>query len=719
MKQNLLLVATLIFGQNIFAQYHYPSTKTVDSSDTYFGTIVKDPYRWLENLNDSSVIKWFRAEADYTNNVMSKVRGQQTIINELEQFDKVKNAETYNEWIAGNGFIITKRLPGQQTSKYYYRSTPNGKDVLLFDPTAYQKGKVMDVNHLAVSVNGKYVLFQLSEQGKEGGSVKIMKVQTGKWLPDEIRNVGWFVGFMYNSSNEVIYQEGKNSDIRSKDARLNNKTMLHVLGTAQSADREIVSRDKYPELNYDSSDVAVLQTFYGCPYMFTQRQTSWGIYEMYYACLSELKNIKINWKLFCKASDEILDIAAHGRDVYCRTSKGNNHYRLMKLTLPNGNIETAQEIYAGDKDWKIKSFDVAKDYMLISLSKNDLVRKIISYNYASGKTEEIHSTLPGNTYISSYAPFTNKCQVFTLGWNVLYNFYEYNLESRKFSNGPIHVNFNYPGMNDLVAEEVEVPSYDGTPVPLSIVYNKKYIKKDGNNICLIRGYGAYGISPYIPAFGYEILPLLNRGVITVYAHVRGGGEKGSDWQLGGRKITKPNTWKDFNACADWLVTNGYTSKQKLGCEGASAGGILIGRAITERSDLYKVAISEVGLLNAIRSETAPGGTSQIPEYGTMKDSVEAKALIEMDALYHVNPNSQYPAQLITTGFNDPRVASWLPGKFAAAMQAANNTSTPTLLFVNYKGGHFGGSTVNEHFAELALKYAFLLWQCGHKDFQMN
>jgi prolyl oligopeptidase len=205
--------------------------------------------------------------------------------------------------------------------------------------------------------------------------------------------------------------------------------------------------------------------------------------------------------------------------------------------------------------------------------------------------------------------------------------------------------------------------------------------------------------------------------VLAFAHVRGGGQKGNDWYLGGKKTTKPNTWKDFNACAQWLINNKYTSPQKLGITSGSAGGILIGRAITERPDLYKVAIAKVADLNALRVEFTPSGPVNIPEYGTVKDSVEFRALVEMDSYQHIQKGVKYPAQLITTGFNDPRVISYLPAKFAAKMQADNGSSNPVFLDVNYAAGHFGGSTVDEKYAQTAKEYAFLLWQCGDAAFE--
>ncbi|WP_345214421.1 prolyl oligopeptidase family serine peptidase [Mucilaginibacter gynuensis] len=229
------------------------------------------------------------------------------------------------------------------------------------------------------------------------------------------------------------------------------------------------------------------------------------------------------------------------------------------------------------------------------------------------------------------------------------------------------------------------------------------------------GYGAYGVSG-TPYFSTYSLALLNKGVIVAETHVRGGSEKGESWYKAGYKTTKPNTWKDFIASGEYLINNHYTSASHLIGEGTSAGGILIGRAITERPDLFAAAISNVSCSNALRMENSPNGLNNTKEFGTVKDSVEARALYEMDAFQHVKDGTKYPAVICVGGMNDPRVIVWQPGKFAAALQNATASGKPVLLAVNYDNGHF---TENKEIAyrNFANMFSFALWQAGHPDFQ--
>jgi len=308
---------------------------------------------------------------------------------------------------------------------------------------------------------------------------------------------------------------------------------------------------------------------------------------------------------------------------------------------------------------------------------------------------------------------TDRCLVNITTWISPLTIYDFDAQKDIFTKSIFNTDVSYPGFENLVSEEVEVPGYDGTMIPLSIIHQKG-IPLDGSNSCILKGYGAYGISQ-TPSFSI-FYSLATRGVVLAFAHVRGGSEKGEAWYKAGYKTTKPNTWKDFISCAEYLVQKGYTSPHKLAGTGTSAGGILISRAITERPDLFAAAVCNVGCANAMRMEFSPNGPPNIPEFGTVKDNVECQALFEMDGVQHVQKGVKYPAVLGVCGWNDPRVAPWEPGKFVAALQVATNSKKPVILKVNYDNGHFTEEKVVT-FKNFAGQFAFLLWQTGDKDFQ--
>jgi prolyl oligopeptidase len=275
----------------------------------------------------------------------------------------------------------------------------------------------------------------------------------------------------------------------------------------------------------------------------------------------------------------------------------------------------------------------------------------------------------------------------------------------------------YPdAYNELVVEEVEVKGHDGVMIPLSIIY-KKGIKKDGANVCFMRSYGAYGSSA-TPYFSTLYNALVTKGVVYAVPHVRGGGEKGEAWYKGGFKTTKPNTWKDFISCADYMIAQGFTQSSKLSGMGTSAGGILISRAITERPELFAAAINNVGTSNKMRGEFSANGPVNVPEFGTVKDPIEAKALYVMDGMQHVVDRVNYPAVINVAGWTDSRVVAWQPGKFAAALQNATASNKPVLMKVNYDNGHFTEDR-EVTWANFADQFAFVMWQTGHPDFQVK
>ncbi|MFL6664909.1 MAG: prolyl oligopeptidase family serine peptidase, partial [Rhizobacter sp.] len=266
------------------------------------------------------------------------------------------------------------------------------------------------------------------------------------------------------------------------------------------------------------------------------------------------------------------------------------------------------------------------------------------------------------------------------------------------------------------ARRVMVPAADGTPVPLTILLRRD-LALDGSHPAVITGYGAYGISME-PRFSPRRLAWLERGGVLAVAHVRGGGEFGADWHNAGRVVkgTKQNTIGDFIACAEYLVTAGYTSRGKLAGTGGSAGGITIGGAITQRPDLFVAAQSAVGLSDMLRSELTPNGPPNIFEFGTVRNPEHFRTMWAVSPYHHVEDGVAYPAVIVTTGANDPRVDAWEPGKMAARLQAATSSGRPVILRVDFDAGHGVGSTKSQLVAQDADVWSFFLWQMGEPAF---
>ncbi|MDE5447932.1 prolyl oligopeptidase family serine peptidase, partial [Elizabethkingia meningoseptica] len=366
------------------------------------------------------------------------------------------------------------------------------------------------------------------------------------------------------------------------------------------------------------------------------------------------------------------------------------------------------------KDEVFQDFVITKDGIYYTTTKNGVDARL--YLYKNGR--EVPIALPyvsGNIALQTKGKDFSDIWISCEGWTHEAQRYKYDLATNQFSAENLVPIIEYPEFNNIIVEEITVKSRDQEDVPLTLIYDKN-IKKNGEVPVLIDTYGGYGSSSS-PFFAKSYLMWAKAGGIMAIAHVRGGGEKGERWHLGGYKETKPNSWRDLIDCTEYLMKEGYTSKNKVAIFGTSAGGITVGRAMTERPDLFKVAVVNVGLTNTIRNEITPNGPGNIAELGTVEKPDEFKALLEMDAFHHIKDGVKYPATLITAGINDERVVSWIPAKFAAKLIKKNSSENPILLKVDYEGGHGGEVPIAQIYANLGEIFAFVAWQLGFPDYQ--
>jgi prolyl oligopeptidase len=690
----------------------YPPTRTVEAEDTYFGRTYKDPYRWLENLKDKDVESWFKAQAELTDNLLAKLPGKDALAEEWMALDKLKPA-TYSGITYENGRVFYKKtLGGENVGKFFFREGWNGTEKLLFDPGPYKKGVTTTIESFLPSWDGKYVVMAFSSGGAEYSELRVMDVDKAALLPESIYpSLGPFAWLADNKT--FLYDAGKVSDIKSLEIELNRKTRLHQVGRDFASDPDFFSNESYPDLGIAPREFPIAAVDETYPdYLVGVVATVQPEIRMFYAPISELKGPKIKWEVLCQTSDNLVrGLEFNGDYVYAVTHEGAPKYKVVRTSVKHPDWKHAETVIpeAGDS---IQYITKCKHYLLVVYS-NGVVGRLVKYDLATGRHAEINLPASGTVDVSCPDKKTDRCLVYITSWIAPVTIYDLDAQQDRFEKSIFNMDVSYPGFQDLVSEEVEVPSHDGTMVPLSIIHRKN-LPLDGSNCCILEGYGAYGIS-YTPYFNVRH-SVATRGVVVAYAHPRGGSEKGQSWYKAGYKTTKPNTWKDFIACAEYLVKKGYTSPQKLAGTGTSAGGILISRAITERPDLFRAAICNVGCANALRMEFSPNGPINTPEFGTVKDPAECQALAEMDRVGHVRKGVKYPAVMGVGGWNDPRVAPWEPGKFIAALQGATTSGNPVLMKVNYDNGHFTEEKIVT-FKNFAGQYAFLLWQTGHKDFQ--
>jgi prolyl oligopeptidase len=392
------------------------------------------------------------------------------------------------------------------------------------------------------------------------------------------------------------------------------------------------------------------------------------------------------------------------------THKDAPSFRLMKTSADAGSFGKAVEVIAASRA-VLKTVSTARDGVYVQAVDGGLAR--LSRLSADGKISKVALPFEGSIATVYTDPLKDGC------WFILEGWVRPPVACFASADGRVSVTDIAPqppfDVSAYESQEIVVTARDGAKVPLSIVY-KKGVARDGSAPLYLQAYGAYGLD-LDPGFVPRFLPWLDLGGVFAVAHVRGGGELGEGWHQAGRKLTKPNTWRDAIDCAEYLIANKWTSKGRLAVEGTSAGGIMIGRFLTERPDLLAVAIVRVGDSNATRFQFMEAGPANIPEFGSITTLDGFRGLREMDALSHVKDGVRYPAVLLTTGVNDPRVAPWEPGKFAARLQAATASGKPVILRVELDAGHGIGSTRKQRDDETGDTYAFILWQTGDPRYQ--
>jgi prolyl oligopeptidase len=697
--------------------FNYPVTAIRPVSDTIFGKIVTDNFRWLENANNSEVQAWLKEQAELTNQCLDKIPGRNILLEEYKKLDQVNAVEiSYASRQAGRYFYI-KTLRGENVGKLYYRQGETGKEILLFDPHVYSKkqSQSKEITFWFVPSNdGNKVALSLTDNGKgDIRTVKFLNVNTKTFYPDSLYPVSSPQAWTPDG-NGIIYGELQTTDQLSPKLFLDITLKLHLLGTAMKDDKILLSRTTHPDLNINSFNIPF--AYYSPDNKYLSVDLWGGPPEQtkrFFAAASDIEKAQIKWKLLTWSDDEVSNAIICKGNVYLLTKKDAPNRKLIVSPLDKLDIAHSKALVA-ESNQPIEGFTISKDFLFVQKT-NGINSVIEQYNLSTGAMKIVKLPQGGSIWPQTFDAFTNDCIMWVSSWKQPLSRYRYNPITGQSTVSALYPKITYPGTGELVVEEIEVKSHDGVMVPLSLVYHKN-VKKNGKNVVFLTGYGSYGSSS-LPWFEPMFLPLLKRGVIIAISHPRGGGEKGFAWHMGGFKATKPNTWKDFIACAEYMIANGYTSAGHLIGEGTSAGGILIGRAMTERPELFAAAINNVPVSNPFRGENRPNGELDAKEFGTVKDSAEAMGLIEMDAYLHVKRGINYPAVIAVSGINDTRVPVWQPAKFVAALQQANASGRPVLLMINYDSGHWSDEKFVTY-RNLANMYSLALWQAGHKDFQL-
>ncbi len=719
--RSIIFIITVLFVGNFYSQ-NTNLAPSVPVTEKYFGTQIVDEYRNLEDLEDPAVSNWMKSQTGYADLVLDKIPNRKYYLETRLKLDERQGYSVSDLKITGNDkYFYLKRNAEEKTSRLYFKSGLDGREELLYDPSDFKTGNNFIINVISPSWNGERVAISLTEKGKELSEIIIMDVKT-KYIHPEIitntnpANIGGIKWLEDNSGFFYVYYPVIENN--SNQFGKNTQAILYKIGEDPKKLNDVFSNINNPDLKIGKEELPVISAVYSDEkYYLGMLVGAENFRKTFIIDKKDLLNGKKNWKILFDKDVKVYFVRLSGDDIYFLSGYDSPNFKLCKTNVNSLNFKKAEILIPEKKDEVITQYVLTKDGIYFTTSKNGVEAKL--YLYKDGK--EIPILLPyvsGNINLQSKGRNFSDIWVSCSGWANEEQRFRYNLANNTFKLENLAPVAEYPEFKDIAIEEVVAKSHDGIEVPLSLIYNKN-LKRDGKAPVLMDSYGAYGVSKN-PFFAKSFLLWANQGGVIAVAHVRGGGEKGEEWHLGAYKETKANSWKDLIACAQYLIDKKFTSAKKIAILGGSAGGITTGRAMTERPDLFGAVIIEAGVLNALRSEKNGIGGTDVSEYGSVNNPKEFRGILEMDAYLHIKKGVKYPATLICTGINDPRIAPWQSTKFVAKLLADNKSNKPVLLKIDYEGGHGGGAIpIKQRYSNLSDIFAFAFWQLGHPDYQPN
>jgi prolyl oligopeptidase len=716
--RSVLVAASLLAAAaSAPAQEKPPRAVVRDVTDTHFGVSVADPYRYFETADDPEATAWMKAQAAHARAVLDAIPGRKPLLDRIAELGDAASSRISSFVVSGDHLFYLERKSDENIAKLWVRPGAGAKGRLLVDPDAlpHPEGKHLAIDWYVPSLDNRYVAFGISVGGSEASVLHVMEVSTGKETGEAIDRTE-FGATGWTPDNQLLYNRLQKMAPGAPvtDKYVNSRVYRHVLGTDPEKDVAILGVGVTPGVEIPPGAIPfvvvdpVSRHAIGNVANGVQREVT-----LYAAPVADVASRAPAWRKVVDPADEVTDFSWTSDDLFMVSHKGAPRSQVLRRSLANPAAPPA--VVVPQSDQVVTSTTVAKDALYVRRMKDGMSQILRVPLSGKGKPAPIPLPFAGDVPWMAADVRVPGLHFFVTGWVRYGGIYRFDPATGKTTDTGIQPRGRFDEPRDVVATEVQVKSHDGTLVPVSVIH-KKGLRKDGKNPTLVYGYGSYGISQ-LPSFSPTWLAWFEQGGVLAVAHVRGGGENGQEWYEAGKQKTKPNTWKDAIAAGEWLVAKGYTTPSRLSIRGGSAGGILVGRAITERPDLFGAAVDDVPVSDMIRMETSANGVPNIPEFGSVKTEEGFRALRAMSSYHWVRDGVPYPAVLITTGANDPRVDAWQAAKMAARLQAATSSGKPVLLRIDYDAGHGMGSTKKQTYEVFADRFAFLLWQAGAKGFQ--
>ena len=674
----------------------YPETKKENIKDTYFGTVVTDPYRWLEDDRAEDTKAWVKAENAVTQKYMSQIPYRKTI---KERLTKLMNYEKYSQPFKEGDYTYFYKNTGLQNQSVLYRQKEGGEPEVFLDPNTFSKDATTSLADVSFSKDGSLVAYQLSAGGSDWTSVVVMNAADKSIIGDTLIDVK-FSGIAWQGNTGFYYSSYDKPKEGSQLSGLTeqHKLFFHKLETSQKDDQLVFGGSKTPR-RYIGAGLTEDER-----YLIISAANSTSGNELYIKDLSDANSAIIPVVDNFEQNHSIID------------NIGSKLYIYTSLDAPNGRIVTVDAADPKPANWKdlIKETDNVLSPStgggkLFANYIKDAVSMVLQYDMDGKMEHEI--TLPG---IGTAVGFGSKKKELELFYTFTSYVYPTTIFKYSVNTGKSEV-YKKPGIDfdpsKYESKQIFYTSKDGTKVPMIITY-KKGIVLNGKNATVLYGYGGFNVS-LTPAFSTSIVVLLEQGGIYAVPNLRGGGEYGEKWHLAGTKLKKQNVFDDFIAAAEYLISSKYTSKDYLAIMGGSNGGLLVGATMAQRPELFKVAFPAVGVMDMLRYHKFTAGAGWSYDYGTSEDSKEMfEYLHNYSPVHALKAGVKYPATLVTTADHDDRVVPAHSFKFAATLQERQAGEAPVLISIQTNAGHGAGKPTDKAIEEIADKWAFLFYNMG-------
>ncbi len=671
----------------------YPQTKKVDQTDNYHGTQVADPYRWLEVDTAREVMEWVDLENKTTFDYLDKIPFRDAIkkrYTELFDYPKLSSPRKIGEY-----YLFYKNDGLQNQAVIYIQKGLSGEPEVFINPNTLSSDGTVSISLLGNSKDNKYLAISRAEAGSDWNQIRVMDLETKKELPDQLdwvkfSGASWFQdGFYYSRYPEP-----------SEGTELSNQNLYHTvyyhkIGTKQSQDILVYEDREHPKMNHNAGVTEDEK------YLVLSASPGTDGYATYVKDLSKKGDFQLLFEGY-KNKSSIVHHLGNGKFLV-HTDIDAPKYRLVEVDINNPEKSHWKDIIAESEN--LLDGVSTGGGKLFALYQQDATNRIYQSEYDGSDSKEIK--LPGLGSTGGLGGRESESVLFYSFTSFIFppTIFTYNIEtgiSEVFYKTELKFN-----PDDYMEKQVFFTSKDGTRVPMFLVH-KKGLELNGKNPTELYAYGGFNIS-LTPSFSTSRIILMENGGIFALANLRGGGEYGEDWHRAGMLEKKQNVFDDFIAAAEYLISEKYTSSEKLAISGGSNGGLLVGACMTQRPELYKVAFPAVGVLDMLRYQLFTIGRAWAVEYGASENPDQFKYLYAYSPLHNLKDGTAYPATMITTADHDDRVVPAHSFKFAARLQEANSGDNPVLIRIDKRAGHGAGKPTSKIIEEQADKWSFFFY----------